>query len=136
MMFLGESIANKLFNEKESYDYKCLLAEAYARILDDKNIDAAIAIIENTKNRIEKQGKEILKQNYIVVSLLFTLIICLFLIIFVFIKPFLGEYINESKYQVIITSLFGGVGAFVFTIIRLKTHNLPEVVISKTSSQI
>lgn len=127
-----ESICNRLFFKKNSYDYKTLLAEAYARMLDDKDIDLAKNIIENTKERIEKHGREVLKQSYILSSITFTIIIITVLMLIVFNKHSLSEYIfySESKFEIMITTLFGGIGAFVFTVLKLKTYT-PEVILSK-----
>jgi hypothetical protein len=124
-----ESVTNGLFNSKDSYDIKSLLAEAYCRMLDEKNISLAEAIIDRTTQRIKRQGSEILKESYIVSSLVFTVVI---------IGTLLGLYVynyNTSKipanlYDLVVTSLFGGIGAFIFTYLRLKTY-IPQIEISK-----
>lgn len=125
-----ETICNKIFDKKDSFDYKCLLAEAYARILDEKNLDDAKEVISMAKSRIEKQGKEILKQNYIISSLILTILTIVLLITFVLLKPYLSEIIDQDKYEIIISSFFGGIGAFLFTIKGLKEYKA-DVVISK-----
>jgi len=61
-----ENICNGLFNKKDSYNYKCLLAEAYARMLDEGNDQSAQEIIDQTVFRINKQGKEILRAIYFI----------------------------------------------------------------------
>jgi hypothetical protein len=130
-----ESVSNKLFKKKESYDYKCLLAEAYARILDDKNVKMANQIIDRTVNRIQKQGQEILKQNYVLTSFFCTLFVILILILIVIFYPQVLTVINQDVYEILMTTLFGGIGAFVFTVIRLRKYT-PEIVISKNVHRI
>jgi len=71
-----ESTANNLFGQKGSYAIKTLLAEAYARILDNKDIELARDVIERAAERIRKQGTELLKQYYSVSALVVT-ILCL-----------------------------------------------------------
>src|SRR6185437_1556343 len=70
-----ESVCNKLFSKYDAYDYKCLLAEAYARIIDEKDLELSNDIIALTINRIEKNGKEILKQDYILSSFACTVVV-------------------------------------------------------------
>lgn len=125
-----ESKTNKLFNKKESYNIKCILAEAYARILDDRNINSARDIINRAINRIEKQGKEILKQNYIITSLITTIIICIAIFIVKYNKLDIEQKFGKDEYKIAMTMLFGGIGAFVFTIIRLKDYKA-DIVISR-----
>jgi hypothetical protein len=125
-----ESVSNKLFSKFDAYDYKCLLAEAYARIIDDKNIDLSNDIIALTVNRIEKSGKEVLKQDYILSSFACTCLVIGLIVAAIIGKQYLVLKLSQDAFQVILTALFGGVGAFVFATLRLRTYS-PELAISK-----
>jgi hypothetical protein len=125
-----ESKANKLFKKEDAYDIKTILAEAYARILDDKNIFLARDIIDRAIERIKIQGAELLKQYYSIASLIATLLI---LLVILFTKLNKGYFINSigrDEYDIWMTMLFGGIGAFIFTIIKLKDYR-PDILISK-----
>ena len=126
-----ETKVNKLFNKTEAHDLKCLLAEAYARILDNKNIDLARNIIDSAVDTIQKQGREILKQYYAIASFFTALAICLVIFLSKFNKKVIESLYGLDEYCVWMTMLFGGIGAFIFTIIRLKSYQ-PDIVISKT----
>jgi hypothetical protein len=125
-----ESVSNKLFSRYDAYDYKCLLAEAYARIIDEKDLQLSNEIIALTVNRIEKSGKEVLKQDYILSSFACTSVVIGLIIVVIFNKHYLVEILNQDAFQIILTSLFGGVGAFVFATLRLRNYS-PELAISK-----
>ena len=114
-----ESTCNRLFNKNESFDYKCLLAEGYARMLDSGDIKAANRIIDNTSERIKVQGEQILRQNYLLASFLATcgVIILLFTLVFI-IKNNSIIKISTNIYEILVTSLMGGLGSFIFTMIR------------------
>lgn len=127
---MWESISNKLFSKKDSFSYKCLLAEAYARILNDNNTDTANAIISNTKDRIKKHGREVLKQVYLLSTFISTCLIILAIIGCIWAKPVLMQFVTHNSYQIILTTLFGGIGAFVFSVLRLKDYT-PDIAISK-----
>lgn len=126
---LWEVTCNKIFSKKDAYEFKTLLSEAYARIIEENNDRHANQIIERTVYQIEKRGKEVLKQSYILSSFFWTLIVVILLFTLVMIRPYiLDSY--ENKYQIITTSLFGGIGAFVFATIRLKNYS-PEIVLTR-----
>lgn len=109
-----ESNCNRLFNKKESFDYKCLLAEGYARMLDTQDEEAAVSIIKSTSKNIEVEGEQILRQNYLLASFIAVCFVVLLLIIFVITK----EHIKEGIYQIFLTGFFGGIGGFIFSMIR------------------
>lgn len=126
-----ETKVNKIFSKSDAYALKCLLAEAYARILDNKDIVLARDIIAKATNTIEKQGREILKQYYAIASFIAALIICLAIFLSKFNKKMIETKYGIDEYCIWMTMLFGGVGAFIFTIIRLKNYQ-PDIVISKS----
>jgi len=128
-----EMMSNKLFNRSESLQFKCLLAEGYARAFVDRDSKAANEIIERTVHRIETYGREILKQKYILASFYCTVIVMIITLSMVIWKKVLLTDINENTYDIIITTLFGGIGAFIFATLRLKTYT-PDIIISKKCS--
>ena len=89
-----ESVANKLLRKRDAYDFKCLLAEANARILDDKNSKLANQIIDRTINRMQKQGREILKQDYVLTSFFCTVFVIITLISIVVWKSYMLKVLN------------------------------------------
>ena len=126
-----ESICNRLFNKREAYDYKTLLAEAYARMLDEGDDAAALDIIDQTITRIQKQGKEILRQQYIISSLITAIVVIIVLVASVVNKKYLLQFIDYDAYRVFLTGLFGGVGAFVSTMIRARNYEA-EITLGKS----
>jgi hypothetical protein len=127
-----ESKINNIFNRKNAYGFKSVLAEGYARILEQKDISLARDIIDRTIDRVQKQGSEVLKQCYAFSSLISTLVI---LILIFLIRLYKSEVLmvfdnDHDIYDILLTILFGGIGAYIFTTLRLKQYK-PEIVISK-----
>ncbi len=118
-----ESICNKLFSKQDSYEYKCLLAEGYARMLDGGNSELANQILNQTSSRIEKHGKEILRQDYILSSLCFTTILLISLLIISSNKNAITQIWDSNTIEIYITGIFGSIGAFVSTMIRSQNYN-------------
>lgn len=128
---MWESISNNIFNSKLAYDMKSQLAEAYARYFDNpKNIKAARDIIALTSERVMIIGKEILKQVYIKASIISTLLILILLYVIKYYNLELILAYGQNYYDVIVTMLFGGIGAFIFTVLRVKTYK-PNINVNK-----
>ena len=125
-----ESKVNKLFKKEQAYDFKLLLAEAFARILHDKSIEQARDIINRVIKRAEKQGGELLKQYYAISSLIATIIICIVIWFSKYNKFAIETNYGNDEYKIWMTMLFGGIGAFIFTIVRLKNYKA-DIEISK-----
>ena len=132
---LWESISNKLFDANDSYAYKALLAEAYGRMFDGGNDASAQDIIDQTVERIKKQGKEILRQQYILSSLFTMILVVVFIFAIVMNKSALINRISYDGYRILLTGLFGGVGAFVSTMLRAKNYEA-EIALGKTVHRI
>jgi len=130
-----ESITNNLFSRKAAYDIKCLLAEAYARILDNRNITTAREIIEQCKERIIKHGCEILKQSYAIASLTATIVCLISILILRYNKNLILLNYSNDVYEILLTMAFGGIGSYMFATIRLKNY-VPEIVLSKHIHQL
>jgi len=118
-----ESICNRLFSKQDSYDYKSLLAEGYARMLDEGNDITAQIVIDQTIERIKQQGKQILRQDYLISSLFTTGFIVLALIVTIIFKKNIIVFIDRSIYEILITSYLGGIGAFISTMVRARNYN-------------
>ncbi len=126
-----ESKLTNVFKAKEAYGFKCLLAEACVRILHDKNIVQARDIIDRVSNSVEKKGSELLKQYYTMASFIITLMVCIVIWISKNNKTIIEMHYGKDEYRIWMTMLFGGIGAFVFTIIRLKNYKA-DIEISKS----
>lgn len=126
-----ESKANRLFSKKESFDIKCLLAEAYARIFDDRDVSLAREAIDLAAERIRTQGEEVLKQSYSVAALITTAGVLLSIGLTKVFKNALISNFGREDYNTWMTMLFGGIGAFLFTIFRLKKYH-PNILIGKS----
>jgi len=113
-----ESICNKLFKPNDANELKMLLAEAYARMLDEGNDASAQQIIDDAVERIKKEGGEILRLQYLVSSLITTAILILFLTIIVLVKNCLLNVMSYEIYKLLTAGLLGGIGAFMATMIR------------------
>jgi hypothetical protein len=125
-----ESISNKVFSKEESYDYKGLLAEGYARMLGEGNHETAQRIIDQIIDRIKKHGGEVLRQQYLLSSLVATGLTVLILMLTIFFKQYLLGFLGYSVYEVFLASLFGGIGAFVSTMTRSKNYS-SEITVGK-----
>ncbi len=125
-----ESTCNRLFKSKEAFDYKCLLAEGYARMLDSGNDEEANKIIKNTVDRIKLQGKQILRQDYLVASLAATAIVSTLLVCFVLTKNYLLSVIDNNIYEIFLAGFFGGIGSFISCMIKTRNYD-PEISISR-----
>lgn len=125
-----ESISNRLFTKQESYDYKSLLAEGYARVLDEGKLENAQKIISQTVERIRRQGKEVLRQKYLMAGLTSSAVIAGLIILTIFFKGFLLNILDRNILEICLSGLMGGMGAFVSSMIRSKNYN-PDITISK-----
>lgn len=125
-----ESKVNKIFDKKDAYDYKFLLAEAFTRIFHDKSISQARDIIDRVARRVDKQGKELLKQYYAITSLAAAIFVCLLIWLSKYHKTFIETRYGIAEYEIWMTMLFGGIGAFIFTIVRLRKYKA-DIEISK-----
>lgn len=117
-----ESICNNLFSKPEAYEIKCLLAEGYGRMFEKNDYGAALKIVKQSSERIKHQGEQILRQDYLLSSLVTTCIIVFILCFTVLSKDLIEKFLSQNIYEVFITSLFGGVGAFLSTVIRARNY--------------
>jgi len=124
-----ESKINDLFSKK-GYRLNRLLAEAYVRILHDRNIVQSRDIINRVIKTVEKRGRELLKQYYAISSFVTTVLISLLIWLSKYNKVNIEAIYGKEEYKIWMTMLFGGIGAFVFTIVRLRNYKA-DIEISK-----
>ncbi len=125
-----ESITNMIFRKKQAYEIKCILAEAYTRILDNRNYLLAIDIINYAVNRIKSEGNEILKQYYAISALFCSVFVMLLIFLSKLNKDFIVGKFGICEYEIWLIMLFGGIGSFVFVILQLRSYT-PDIVIGK-----
>ena len=118
-----ESVCNKLFDEKEAYDFKTLLAEGYARILGQKDAASAIAVINATVDRIKSVGNQKIRMLFLEASFKSTIFIIILILIFWIFRSYSTGLIGLGAFHVVMCSFSGGIGAFISTFIRAKTYN-------------
>lgn len=135
LVSLWETIINRIFNPKEALAYKGLLAEAYARVFDGSDLSEARLIVDRTALQVNKNGGEILKQRYIIACFEMTLLIICLGAILAFLHYRLPCLVKEGFYQMMIVTLCGGIGAFVFATLRLKNYT-PDIHVSKNIHQL
>ncbi len=117
-----ENMCNELFSKKEAYKFKNLLAEGYARILHEGNNKSAQNIIDLTKKRIQTFGREALRIDYSISALYSTILVIIALILLVLSKQTILSFVGSDVYNIILTGMFGGVGAFVSAMIRMRNY--------------
>jgi hypothetical protein len=117
-----ESICNSLFSKPVAFEMKCLLAEGYGRMFEKNDYSAALKIVKQTSVRIRHMGEQVLRQDYVVSSLITASVIILILFLTVIFKGYILRHINSLIYEVFITALFGGIGAFLSTMIRARNY--------------
>lgn len=127
-----ELICNKIFEPKDAYSYKALLAEGLARILDGGDIKDAQAAIDNATEVIKKQGEPRLRQAYIRGSTrtalpLFVILVAGLLFGWSGAK---GIGLSDNAIEFILTGLLGGIGAFISTMTGV-TKYAPDISISE-----
>lgn len=92
-------------------------------MLADRNMDAARAIVDQTVLRITRHGKDILRQRYLLASLVGTAVVAGVLLLVLLGRGLFQPLFTADGYHVLVASLFGGIGAFVSTILRANTYD-------------
>jgi len=121
-----ELIVNRLFKSKEAFEFKVILGCVLNRIASDHNKDEVEDALNSAKELITKQGCENLKQSYIYSTVISTLIVILLIAAILLFKNFTIDILGKSNYEILIVSLFGGIGSFIFTNIRLSKYK-PDI---------
>ena len=117
-----ESVCNKVFCANEAYTFKTLLAEGYARILDEKKFAPAQQIIDDTKERIKSVGEAKVRVIYLLSGFITSLVAC-FAFMYLWIdRDAMKNSVGEDAFQVIACSIVGSIGAFISTFIRAKNY--------------
>jgi hypothetical protein len=121
---------NRLFGKKEAYDYKTILAEGYARLFSEKNIELARDVIDRAGNTIVTTGSEVLKKYYSFSATIATILAIVIIFVTKYYKQTVIETFGRDEYNIWMTMLFGGIGAYIFTTIRSRDYK-PDIVVSK-----
>jgi hypothetical protein len=123
VQLLSGQIDQLFANKANRYKYKRIIAEALAIALDEKGSANALAILKEVKSRLKDYGKDRVRIAYIFYASLTTCLIAILIATFVHYRNrdwlFAG---NIRLYQICITTLMGGIGAFVSTFIRFKNY--------------
>jgi hypothetical protein len=119
-----ENLGSKFFKGEELKNFNYLLAQGFARVLDDKSNDNADQILNEVEKSLEEQGKQSLKTNYIIASFVSTLIIGFLIILTWIFRNEVTLIIDRSAFEILMASYCGGIGAFISSFIRaLNFHS-------------
>jgi len=113
-----ENLGNKFFKDEELKNFNYLLAQGFARVLDDKNNDNADQILNEVEKSLEEQGRQLLKTNYIISSFVSTLIIGVLIILSWIFRDEITLIIDRNAFEILMASFCGGIGAFISSFIR------------------
>lgn len=125
-----ELLNESIFKGKELNRYNYFVAEGVARLLDDHNSTNAMKILDEARREITVQGKNKNRITYILSSIIFTLVIALFIFLLFTFRHFIIESLNQNAYEILISSLFGGIGAFISAFFRSNTYE-PDIFLRK-----
>ena len=123
VQLLSAQIDQLFSNKANKYKYKRIIAEALALALDEKESENALTLLKEVESRIKDYGKERVRIAYIFYASLTTCIIGILIGTFVRYKN--SEWLfanNINFYQICITTLMGGIGAFISTFIRFGNY--------------
>jgi hypothetical protein len=117
-----ELVVNRLFKGKEAFEFKVILGSVLNRIVCGHKKEEVEKALISVKELITKQGCEILKQSYIYSDVASTVIVMLSIVYTILQKEFLVSILGNTNYEIILVSLFGGIGSFIFTNLRLSKY--------------
>jgi hypothetical protein len=121
---------NSLFAKTEAYNIKTILAEGYARLFADQSIILARDVVDRAIETITVKGSDILKQYYAFSATLFTILSALGILLTKLNKSLVIDTFGRDEYNIWLTMLFGGIGAYVFTTIRARDYKA-NIIIGK-----
>lgn len=125
-----ETINGKIFKGKELNSFNYLVAEGLARLLDDRKTENATKLIDEAERKITLHGKNKNRLTYIVSSLVFTLVLGLLIFTCFLLKDPITKGLTKNTYEIIVCSLFGGVGAFISVFLRSNNYD-PDISLGK-----
>ncbi len=126
-----ESLNERILKGKELNTYNYLVAEEIARLFDDSKPDNAITVLNEAERKIKIYGNNKNRLLYIISSLSFTLTISLFIFLIFAFRNSIITNLNRSAYEIIITSLFGGLGAFISVFFRSNNYE-PDISLGRS----
>lgn len=113
-----EHLVDRLFPKINRIQFKYLIGEGIARLLDDKCTKNASAMLQETESNIKEEGRHILKIRYILGSISTTIAIIILFLLLWFTRNYLHIYFGVTSLTIIMVSLFGGIGAFISSFFR------------------
>jgi hypothetical protein len=113
-----EGITTKLFKGDELKNFNYLLAQGFARVLDDKDSTNANKMLEGVEKTIHENGRQLLKMSYITASFMTTICVGLFITLTWIFRLEVLEIIGQSALEVLLAVFCGGIGAFISSFIR------------------
>ena len=113
-----EHLVDRLFPKINRIQFKCLIGEGIARLLDDKSTTNASSMLQETESNIKEEGRHILKTRYIIGSISTTIAIIIVFVFLWLVRDYLQLYFGVTSLTIIMASLCGGIGAFISSFFR------------------
>lgn len=124
-----ETVNDKIFKGKQLNSYNYLVAEGVARLLDDGKTDNAMKLLYEAERKITLHGKNNNRMTYILSSLVFSLVLTVAVFIIYSSRTKVIHQLGQNSYEIILASLFGGIGAFISVFFRSNTYE-PDISLS------
>ena len=112
-MKMLENLSHNLFLPKQRKKFNVLLGEAFARALDDSDSTNALIMFGQIEASIKQYGKQRLRTQYVLGSILTTVACIVAFCLSWFFRDDIIERIGPGAFTIMISSLCGGIGAFV-----------------------
>jgi hypothetical protein len=113
-----EHLVDRLFPKINRIQFKYLIGEGIARLLDDKSTINASKMLEETEISINEEGRHILKTRYIIGSISTTIAIIILFLSLWLMRDHLQIYFGVTSLVIMMASLCGGIGAFISSFFR------------------
>lgn len=121
---LSDALIDRIFDDDfNRFAYKKLLGSVIGRILDDKDSTGARKLLAIIDDRISEHGKERVRMIYMYSAIGTVLVVGFLLAIVVLFGGYLqAKFLDPTRYQIILSILLGGVGAFITTFARFNNY--------------
>ncbi|MES2777307.1 MAG: hypothetical protein V4722_24225 [Bacteroidota bacterium] len=122
---MAAALVDRIFvGRKNRLSYKKMLGEVIGRILDDRNSFSAKTLLRKVDERIYEHCKERVRMAYIYAAFAtVSLLAILLLIVERFSKEITFFAADSTRYQIVMPTLLGGVGAFITTFFRFRKYS-------------
>jgi hypothetical protein len=121
---LSDALVDRIFSDKSNkFAYKKMLGSVIGRILDDKESTGARKLLAIVDDRISEHGRERVRMTYMYSAIVTVLIVGVLLVLVVLFGRYLQEkFLDPTRYQIVLSILLGGVGAFITTFARFNNY--------------